>query len=209
MLVCQVKKPWLIWTKVFFRKIDIINTFLNVFSDKESVNKNTDRLGTVQLTLNNDIELALKLYGNSILRCAFSYLHSMADAEDIVQDTLLQLMKANPCFESPEHEKAWLLRVAINLSKNKLNSAWSRTREELKEDYPNAELDEDLTFVWDAVKALPEKYRLAIHLFYQEGYSTAEIASILEKKEATVRSLLHRGREILKSTLKGAYDFDD
>ena len=66
---------------------------------------------------------------------------------------------------------------------------------------------EDLSFVWEAVKALPVKYREVIHLFYHEGYSTAEIAGILQMKEATVRSNLSRGREQLKSVLKEAYDF--
>lgn len=163
----------------------------------------------IQITYKNDIGLALRLYGNSILRVAYSYLHSMSDAEDIVQDTLLQLMRADPSFESPEHEKAWLLRVAINLSKNKLKSAWFRKNTELIEDNRAVELADDLTFVWDAVKALPEKYRIVIHLYYHEGYSTAEIASLLDKKETTVRSLLHRARGTLKNNLKGAYDFDE
>lgn len=63
--------------------------------------------------------------------------------------------------------------------------------------------------MWDAVRALPSKYREPIHLFYHEGYSTAEIARILGQKESTVRSLLHCGRSMLKETLKEAYDFDE
>ena len=57
--------------------------------------------------------------------------------------------------------------------------------------------------VFQAVMALPEKYRSVIHLFYFEEYSTAEIASILQKKEATVRSLLKRGREKIEKMMKG------
>ena len=72
-----------------------------------------------------------------------------------------------------------------------------------------AENREDLSFVWDAVKALPENYREVIHLFYYEGYSTKQIAKLLQKKEATVRSDLHRGREKLKAVLKEAYDFEE
>ena len=68
---------------------------------------------------------------------------------------------------------------------------------------------EDLSFVWDAVKDLPVKYREVIHLFYYEGYSTAQIAQVLEKNETTVRSLLSRGRKQLKQVLKEAYDFAD
>ena len=61
---------------------------------------------------------------------------------------------------------------------------------------------EDLSYVWEAVKALPVPYREAIHLFYYEGYSTAQIAQILGWKEATVRSRLKRGREKLKPLLE-------
>lgn len=57
------------------------------------------------------------------------------------------------------------------------------------------------------MKGLPERYREVVHLFYQEGYPTAEIARILGRKESTVRSDLHRGREKLKNVLKEVYDF--
>lgn len=70
-----------------------------------------------------------------------------------------------------------------------------------------AEEKPDLSFVWEAVKELPESQREAIHLFYEEGYQTAEIADILRRKEATVRSDLKRAREKLKVILKEVYDF--
>ena len=71
-----------------------------------------------------------------------------------------------------------------------------------------SEEKDDLAFVWDAVKELPENFREVVHLFYQEGYATKEIAEILGKNESTVRSDLKRGREKLKSILKEAYDFE-
>ena len=71
-----------------------------------------------------------------------------------------------------------------------------------------AEQREDLSFVWEAVRALPDKYREIVHLFYHEGYQTAQIAKILDMKESTVRSNLARGREKLKTVLKEAYDFE-
>ena len=144
-----------------------------------------------------------------LLRIAMTRLSSPADAEDVVQEVFLKLLTTRPHFRDLEHEKAWLLRVAINLSKNKLNSAWFKRTDTLEESYPCADLDSNLAFVWDAVRALPSKYREPIHLFYHEGYSTAEIARILGQKESTVRSLLHRGRSMLKETLKEAYDFDE
>lgn len=150
---------------------------------------------------------ALDTYGNAILRCAYSYLHNMADAEEILQDTLLKLLTAAPDFESEAHKKAWLLRVAANLSKNRIEYNALRDCDEL-DDSLIAEGREDLSFVWEAVKALPTQYREVIHLHYYEGYSTEEIAKILGRNPSTVRSDLRRGREKLKSLLKEAYDFE-
>ncbi len=149
----------------------------------------------------------IDLYGDKVLRLAYSYVHNMSDAEDILQDTLIQYIKAAPSFESSEHEKAWILRVAANISKNKIRYNNYRETDELMEELV-AEDEEDLSFVWDAVKQLPEKYREVIHLFYEEGFSTGEISKILKRKESTVRSDLLRGREKLKSILKEAYDFE-
>ena len=149
----------------------------------------------------------LDTYGNAILRCAYSYLHNMADAEEILQDTLLKLLTAAPNFESEAHKKAWLLKVAANLSKNRIEYNALRDCDEL-DDNLAAEGREDLSFVWEAVKALPTQYREVIHLHYYEGYSTEEMAKILGRNPATVRSDLRRGREKLKSVLKEAYDFE-
>lgn len=151
-------------------------------------------------------EKALDQYGNAILRLAYSYLHNMSDAEDILQDTLLKYMQSAPVFENAQHEKAWLLCVASNLCKNKLSYNKIRETDELLETL-TAEEREDLSFVWNAVKKLPEKYREAIHLYYEEGYSTREISRILNRRESTVRSDLKRGRERLKEILKEEYDF--
>ena len=150
---------------------------------------------------------ALNTYGNAILRCAYSYLHNMADAEEILQDTLLKLLTAAPGFESEEHKKAWLLKVAANLSKNRIEYNALRDCDELDESLA-AEGREDLSFVWEAVKQLPTQYREVIHLHYYEGYSTEEMAQILSRNPSTIRSDLRRGREKLKSVLKEAYDFE-
>ena len=150
---------------------------------------------------------ALNTYGNAILRCAYSYLHNMADAEEILQDTLLKLLTAAPTFDSEEHKKAWLLKVAANLSKNRIEYNAIRDCDELDESLA-AEGREDLSFVWEAVKQLPTQYREVIHLHYYEGYSTEEMAQILSRNPSTIRSDLRRGREKLKSVLKEAYDFE-
>ena len=157
--------------------------------------------------VNARAEQLLDRYGNSLLRYAYSYLHNMEDAEEVLQDTLVQFLKTAPVFLNKAHEKAWLLRVAANLSKNRLSYNKLRQTDELNEEL-TAEGREDLSFVWDAVRQLPVQYREAVHLFYYEGLSTRQIASVLNRSEATIRSDLHRGREQLKRILKEAYDFE-
>lgn len=158
--------------------------------------------------MNRQAERLLDTYGNAVLRYAYSYLHNQSDAEEILQDTLLQFLRKKPEFHDANHEKAWLLRVAGNLSKNRLRSNRLRQTDELSEELA-AEQQEDLSFVWEAVKELPVKYREVLHLFYQEDCSVAQIAALLHKKETTVRSNLHRGRMQLKERLKEAYDFEE
>ena len=152
-------------------------------------------------------EYIINTYGNSIMRLAYSYLHNMSDAEDILQETLIKYVKTAPKLENDSHEKAWLMTVAANLSKNKIDYNRIRTTDELQ-DTLVAEEREDLSFVWEAVKQLPSKYSEVIHLFYYEGYSTADVAKILGRNEATVRSDLSRARKQLKDILKEAYDFE-
>ena len=158
--------------------------------------------------INRQAEHILDEHGSSILRLAYSYLHNMSDAEEVLQDTLLRFLKTAPTFENSTHEKAWLLRVAGNLSKNRIDYNKVRATDELS-DTLKAEKRDDLSFVWDAVRSLPVPFREVIHLFYYEGYSTAEISRMLDRKESTVRSDLRRGRLKLKEILKEACDFEE
>ena len=175
----------------------------------QAVRKPADTVRAVdRAEINRQAERILEEYGNSILRWAYSYLHNMSDAEEVLQDTLLRFLKTAPDFENSAHEKAWLLRVAANLSKNRLDYNRVRAADALS-DVLAAQKREDLSFVWEAVKALPVTCREVVHLFYYEGFSTAQIARLLGRKESTVRSDLHRGRIRLRELLKEAYDFDE
>jgi RNA polymerase sigma-70 factor (ECF subfamily) len=158
-------------------------------------------------------EEVLNTMGDAILRLAFSYLHNREDAEDILQETMIKLVTQRPVFENEKHRKAWLMTVAANLSKNRIDYNKVRDTAELNEELAGAaeedrDVSDDLSAVWKAVEQLPVNQREAIHLFYQEGYKTAEIAEITGRPEATVRSDLKRGRDKLKSILKEADDFE-
>lgn len=163
---------------------------------------------TDRTAVNRCAEHYMEEYGNAILRLAYSYVHNMEDAEDILQETLIRVLEANPAFENSAHEKAYLLRTASNLAKNRISYNKLRETDELDEELA-AEGRQDLSYVWEAVKSLPEKSRDVLHLFYYEGYSSAEIARILQRKEATVRSDLNRARKQLKILLKEEYDFEE
>ena len=163
--------------------------------------------------IEKEAEEIIDLHGNAILRLALSYLHNKEDAEDILQETLIKFVTVRPNFESEAHRKAWLMRVASNLAKNRIDYNKVRDTMELNEEIAG-EVQEDLDSgeeykaIWDAVRSLPVHQREAIHLFYQEGYSTAEIAEITGRREATVRSDLKRARDKLKELLKEADDFE-
>lgn len=139
-------------------------------------------------------------YSSSLLRAAYSLLKNREDSEDAVQETFLRYMEKAPVFTSQEHEKAWLLRVAVNISKNHLSSAWFRKRTDLKEDIPALEQEEQE--VLESVLKLPAKYRTVIHLYYYEGYSLSEISQILRSPLSTVTTRLSRARKKLAILLK-------
>lgn len=150
----------------------------------------------------DDSELCryIKLYHQTIYRVAFSYLHNAAEAEDVVQETFVKLFNTNKHFTSDEHCKAWLIRVAINHSKNLLRSFRYTHTEELDEAIPVENLAE--CELADALSALPPKYRAVIHLHYFEGYSSSEIAKILGISATAVTTRLARAREKLKNFMK-------
>lgn len=196
-----------LWGFLGFLKASIYSLFyLPIYASKFGRNITVDALRSAQI--NEQATRLMTDYGNSVLRLAYSYLHNMSDAEDVLQDTLIQFIKTHPQLETVEHEKAWFLRVAINISKNKIIYNNIRKTDELSETLATNET-EDLSFLWDAVKKLPSKYSEVIHLYYHEGYSTVQIASLLSKNEATVRSLLQRARIKLKYVLKEVYDFEE
>ena len=160
-----------------------------------------------QAALNARAERYMQQYGNSVLRLAYSYVHNMADAEDILQETLIRVLDARVSFENTAHERAYIFKSAVNISKNHITSGKLRETDELNEELI-AEERRDLSFVWEAVKGLPPTMSEVIHLYYYEGYRTSEIAQLLGRNESTVRSDLKRARERLREMLKEEYDFE-
>ena len=150
---------------------------------------------------------AIERYGDMVRRLCLVHLKKPADTEDIFQNVFLKYVLSPVVFESPEHEKAWLIRVTLNACKDLVKSFFRSRTVPLEEllDQP-APLSEEHREVLEAVLALPPKYRDAVYLHYYEGYTAAEIGKLLGKNTNTVYTLLTRAREQLRKTLGGDRD---
>lgn len=142
-------------------------------------------------------------HGKRVFAAAFSLLKHREDAEDVVQDVFLRYYTGKKQFSSDEHLRAWLLRVTVNRAKDLLRTACRQRCVPLELDpgveaFPSDESRELLR----AVSELPEPYRIVIHLHYYEDYPVKEIARILRMPQATVKTRLFRGRELLKHSFE-------
>ena len=144
----------------------------------------------------------VETYSDLILRLSYTYLGSTHDAQDICQDIFLKLLQHPQTFDSPEHERAWIIRSAANLCKDHLKSHWRRTTVALDaaEAVPAPQPEDGSLLA--ALELLPPKYRAVIYLYYYEGYSAREIGALLGEKPATVFTRLERGRQKLRTYLE-------
>ena len=152
----------------------------------------------------DDLEVIEK-YSNAVYRMAYSLVKNKYDADDIHQEVFAIYIVKRPKFENAEHERAWFMRVTVNLCKNLWKTAWRRKVVSLDEDFEEniemaAEPKDD--GIIEVVRMLPFKYRTVIHLFYYEELSIKEISETLKMKPSTVRTHLTRARAKLKELLE-------
>ena len=150
------------------------------------------------------IEKVIDKYSDMVYRIALTRTKTVENAEDIYQDVFLKYSEKRPKFKNEEHEKAWLIRVTINLSKNFNNSSWNKRVVNLDENLKFETTEE--TEVFSIVCNLPQNYRTVIYLMYYDGYKLNEVAKLLKKKEGTIKTWAFRARQALKENLKGGWD---
>lgn len=146
---------------------------------------------------------AIDLYADTVRRICFIHLKNNDDTEDVFQTVFLKYVLHSAPFDSPEHEKAWIIRVTVNACRDLLRNVFrSRTvpLDQLIE--KPSEPEDDHSDLLEAVVSLPAKYRDVVYLYYYEGYTAAEIGAMLRKKPASVYTLLTRARKILKEKLE-------
>ena len=148
----------------------------------------------------NDPGALARQHAPAVYRLAYLRTGSRADAEDVMQEVFLRLIKAKPVFSDQTHAKAWLLRVTANCVSDLFRLPWRKREEPLEEETAVSEAPEAGSVV-EAILSLPVRYRIPIHLYYYEGYSVAEIAGIIGKSEGTVKSRLFRARSLRRDKL--------
>ena len=150
----------------------------------------------------NSLEPVYEKYKDNIFAIGFNYFKNSIEADDVVQETFFKLARSGKDFESEEHLRNWLIRVAVNECKRVSLSSWVKKKVSLEEYSGQIDFEtQEESRVFTAVMSLPKKYRQVIHLYYYEDCSTAEIADILGISRTAVTTRLLRGREKLKLDL--------
>ena len=149
-----------------------------------------------------EAERLVNTYADLILRLSYTYLKNTQDAQDICQTVFLKCVERPRTFASQDHEKAWIIRAAVNSCKDVLKSKWRRSTVPMEAAAPVPAPEAEDGSLLAAVDLLPPKYRAVIYLYYYEGYAAKEIGALLGLPTATVNTQLARGREKLKNLLE-------
>ena len=156
----------------------------------------------------DEIEKIITTYGDMLFRLCLVMLGNSNDAEDAIQETMLTYLQKTPDFRDAEHQKAWLITVATNKSKDILRfrarhpvASMEHTAENLNE----FAKDTSDSSILDALMTLPEKFRLVLVLYYVEQYSMEDIAKIIGRTTSAVKMRLQKGRKLLSETYRKEY----
>ena len=155
----------------------------------------------MQLRSSTDVRRVIELYTPLVSRLAYARTGSHADAEDLCQEVFLTLARKNPEFETEENRRAWLIRVTVNRAASLWRTPWKK-RVVLGDESARhrAEVVQDEALA-DALATLSGNDRTLIQLHYYEGFQTDEIAAMLDRRPATVRTQLMRARKRLRAQL--------
>jgi RNA polymerase sigma-70 factor (ECF subfamily) len=159
---------------------------------------------------------------DSLYGAALRMTRNPADAEDLVQETMLRAYRAFDRFEPGTNLKAWLFRILTNAYINVYRKRQREPQKVSSDEVEDFDLYQELkdhdpsfgatpesivldnlvdTDILMAIEDLPEQFRLAVVLSDIEGFSYAEMAEIMDVPMGTVMSRLHRGRKALQKRL--------
>ena len=153
---------------------------------------------------NDEISVAIEKYGNILYRTCLLMLKNTADADDVVEETYITYMQKAPEFSNDEHEKAWLITVAVNKCRNVIRYKSRHLTE------PESALDtliqnEEKHYLLECLMSLQDKFRTVLTLHYIDGYKVEEIAAMINKSASAVKMRLQKGRNLLSEKYRKEY----
>lgn len=146
---------------------------------------------------NEALSELISLIKDDLSRIAISRMHNIEDANDVIQDTLLTLYLKIHTLDDIQHFKSWIITILINkcndfyASKNK----YVRLIEKCSKHLDTITYTEDIIDFDNMIKILNENYQQIFKLYYEDNYTTSDIAKILNMNESTVRANLSKGRQ--------------
>ena len=166
-----------------------------------------------------ELERCIQLYGKDIYSFCMHLTKEKGSADDLYQDTFLEAMKKLAAIRYEDNPKSYLLSVAIRLWKNRVRKLAWRNRiapqtadlepEQAECDCPDMTesivADEEKRMLWKAIDRLDDRYRIPLLLYYMEEQSIAELAELLSIPQGTVKSRLHKARQLLEKELEDYY----
>lgn len=157
------------------------------------------------MDIENDIREAVIKYSDMLYRICIVILCNEQDVQDAIQDTFCRYLEKKPVFHDEEHEKAWLIRVATNISRDMIRFR-IRNPKVFIDEVENILVAPEQKETIRELLELPVKQKTVIYLHYVEGYQINEIADILGTTEGAVKMRLQRGRRQMRTAWKEAYN---
>lgn len=168
-----------------------------------------------------ELESIIYAYGKDLYSFCCSLTRSRGEADDLYQDTFLKLYEIKETLHIEKNPKSFIMSVSVNLYRNYKRKRSIRQKilgasvsiEENIYDIPSKELmteeqivmKEQCRMLRSELNKLPDKYKIPILLFYMEGLSLIEISQILKLPNGTIKTRLHRAKNILKQRLEDSY----
>lgn len=149
-----------------------------------------------------EFDRAAEQYLDMVYRIALNYFRHPQDAEDTAQEVMLRLWREEQDFNSDAHLRHWLVKVTLNLCRDRSRSFWHRRTVSLEACPEPSFSSPERSALYETVMGLPVKYRLPLYLYYYEGYSVTEVGQLLQLNPSTVQTRLARGRVKLKQELE-------
>jgi len=152
----------------------------------------------------DEVETLIAQYGDMLFILCMIMLKNESDAEDAVQETYIKYFQKAPSFETQEHQKAWLIRVAANKCRDTLRFR-VRHPQINYEDLNKFVSDSSNSGILEALTKVPEKFRLVLTFYYIEEYRIEDIAKIIGRTSSAVKMRLQKGRKLLAEIYRKDY----